>query len=506
MPIHSSSINFQNLIQDLAEMYPFDVSEVVVTELIANAVDAKATKVIIDFNKDKRVLIFEDNGKGMDEKQFDEYHDFAAGLKIRGTGIGFAGVGAKISFKIADEVITETQSDHFQGGSRWYLESEKKLLWENVESRNLHNNGTRIEIHFKKGVELGFENTEEIIHILKKQYLPLMTIDFLKLYETLGFYSKKFRFIVNGKTIEPIDLTHDFELQNKKEIYPMVSGKKIGYGVFGLSKNNFPVSDDVCGIMLCTYGKVIRSDFLNQFPGQFTDKIFGMVEIPDFIKYLTTSKTDFIRKRGKYKGYEKLIQPVREEFKDWLKELGLQSTELEDTAEARKLEKELSKLLNEIPELTDFFGFRNRKKILTENESGDVSVETTSGQITFPGVTGNGGDSTDQILDQGEGEGEALKEENEGVTKASPITRSTNKGPKIGFMNAPEKNEMAWIEGNAVIINSSHPSYLKASNTLAKRYYCLFVIANTVQKFLWEGEGVPDLSFIDRMITAWGQQ
>lgn len=506
MAIHTSNINFQNLIQDLAEMYPFDVSEVILTELIANSIDAKATKITIDYDKEKNVLIFEDNGKGMSANQFDEYHDFAAGLKIRGSGIGFAGVGAKISFKIADEVITETRSDNFTGGSRWYLESEKSLLWENIESRSLNNNGTKIEIHFKKGIELAFENTEDIIHILKKQYLPLITSDFLKLYEVMGFYSEKFRFIVNGKTIEPINLTHDFQLHNKKEIHLKSSGKNVGYGILGLSQKDFPVSEDICGIMLCTFGKVVKCDFLNQFPGQLSNKIFGLVEVPNFINYLTTSKTDFIRKRGKYNGYEKLIQPVRDEFKDWLKDLGIQSAELEDSAEARKLEKELSKLFDEIPELTDFFGFRNRKNILAKNQDGQIEAENTTGQISFPQGEGNNGQNNQGLFAEGDGDQEALKESDEGIARATPIGRSTNKGPKIGFMNAPEKNEMAWIEGNAILINSSHPSYLRASNDLAKRYYCLFVIANTVQKFLWDGEGTPDLNFIERMITAWGHQ
>jgi len=101
MAIHESSINFQNLIRDLAEMYPFDVTEIVVVELIANSLDAKASRILINFDHRRKVLVIEDNGTGMNRSQFDEYHDFAAGLKVRGTGIGFAGLGAKISFNIA---------------------------------------------------------------------------------------------------------------------------------------------------------------------------------------------------------------------------------------------------------------------------------------------------------------------------------------------------------------------------------------------------------------------
>lgn len=105
---HESTVNFQNLIRDLADMYPQEVDEVVVVELIANSLDARADRISLDYDSSTNVLVVTDNGRGMDSGQFEQYHDFAAGLKTRGSGIGFAGVGAKISFNVADRVITET--------------------------------------------------------------------------------------------------------------------------------------------------------------------------------------------------------------------------------------------------------------------------------------------------------------------------------------------------------------------------------------------------------------
>jgi signal transduction histidine kinase len=124
MSTHESGINYQNLIRDLADMYSCDIAEVVLIELIANSLDAGATSIKIDFSPHDKSLVVEDNGSGMNSNAFDQYHDFAAGLKTRGTGIGFAGVGAKISFNIADRVITETRSKTFSGGSNWYLQSK----------------------------------------------------------------------------------------------------------------------------------------------------------------------------------------------------------------------------------------------------------------------------------------------------------------------------------------------------------------------------------------------
>jgi phosphoglycerate-specific signal transduction histidine kinase len=117
MTIHESSVNYQNLIQDLADMYHSDVAEVVVVELLANSLDAKSTSISVDFNPDTKVLVVTDNGRGMTVSEFNQYHDFLVGLKTIGSGIGFAGVAAKVSFNIAKQVITETISETFAGGS-----------------------------------------------------------------------------------------------------------------------------------------------------------------------------------------------------------------------------------------------------------------------------------------------------------------------------------------------------------------------------------------------------
>ena len=92
MAIHGSGVNFENLIRDLADMYPFEVGTVVLVELVANSLDSNATTIYIEFNPQAKVLVLTDNGSGMTKSYFDQYHDFAAGLKTRGMGIGFAGV------------------------------------------------------------------------------------------------------------------------------------------------------------------------------------------------------------------------------------------------------------------------------------------------------------------------------------------------------------------------------------------------------------------------------
>ena len=507
MAVHESSVNYQNLIRDLAEMYPFEVAEVVFAELVANSLDAKPTRISIDFDPHTRILAVADNGNGMSSSDFDQYHDFAAGLKSRGTGIGFAGVGAKVSFNLATRVITETRSASFCGGSNWYLQSKNKLVWEDIEPTHLTGHGTRVEVVFGPRASLPYSSTDDLIRLLRRHYLPLLDLEFLNLYERLGHYSSELRFIVNGRPVEPCDVARHFCLESVRRFFPQRAGKRFGYGVLGLAPCEYPVEGDVCGVLLCTYGKVIKADLFNQFPGILGPRILGLVEIPGFVNFLTTAKTDFIR-RKKLREFESLYDPIRQEFKGWLTELGIQSQEVAGTDEGTKLERELRKLLDDVPELADFFGFRTRKPILQQSSSGAVTADMQEGaEATFPVGQGEAGEGPGPV-DVGEQPGEALLEDQErGTQRATPVSRTGRRGPKITFYDAPGRVDLAWIDGNNVVINTGHPSYTKVrSDNTARRLHNLFAVAGAVQRFLAsEGDG-QDLMFTDRMMTAWGMK
>jgi len=503
---HESSVNFENLIKDLADMYPFDVGTVVLVELVANALDSKATLINIDYRPQEKTLVVIDNGTGMTQEDFNQYHDFAAGLKTRGMGIGFAGVGAKISFNIASQVITETRSLSYAGGSNWYLESKKRLIWEDITPSHLKNFGTRVNVIFRKDVSLPFDDTNSIIALLRQHYLPLLDRRFLSLYSDLKYYDVDLRFIINGKRIEPFDIASDYDLGSVHEFYPTSGHKRLGYGIFGLSLKDYPMGENSCGVLLCTHGKVIKADLFNQFPSEVGPRIMGLVEIPNFVNFLTSSKTDFIR-RKKLKEFERLYDPIRQEFRNWLKEIGVQSSEITSTDEAIKLEREIKKLLDDIPELAEFFGFRGRKQVLQNQPTGDTLADVQEGaELTFPIGEGEsrGGEAP---LDVGNGQGEALVENSEeGNTKAKPISRTGRRGPKIAFNEFPDRVDLAWVDGNNIVINSGHPAYRKVlSNATANRLHCIYAIANAVQKFLFSGQ-TEDLMFSDKMLSAWGKK
>jgi hypothetical protein len=487
-------------------MYPFEVDVVVPVELVANSLDAGASQISIEYNPEQNVLMITDNGEGMSAQQFKEYHDFAAGLKTRGSGIGFAGVGAKISFNIADTVLTETRSKSFSGGSNWFLESKKKLVWEDVEPAHIQGHGTMVQVWFRPDGRPSYQTTDDILTLLKQHYLPLMDPAFLDLYSRIGFYSDDLRFAINGTLVEPFKIAESFGAEKKKETKFMKGGKGIGYGLFCLASVEYPLGHELPGVLLCTHGKVIKGDFFNQFPGVLGPRIFGVVEIPRFVDFLTTAKTDFIRGRGRNREFENLYDPIRSAFKEWLGELGVQPMELSKADDALRLERELKKLVEEIPELSEFFGFSSPKVVLRKSETGPVSAEPHEGaEETYPNGEGENGGQV-APTDVGDGPDVALEQVRGGAVAAQPISRKAKRGPKIAFQSVPDRVDLSWVEGNHIIINSGHPSYRKVgSDSAARRSHCMFAIGTAIQRFMIEQES-RDYLFTDRLMAAWGRQ
>lgn len=98
--MNETRVNLRHLLEDLRDGYALPIEEVIVTELIANSLDSKASSVSFFARPHDRSLICVDNGTGMKRNELRDYHDIAATTKERGHGIGFAGVGAKLSLLV----------------------------------------------------------------------------------------------------------------------------------------------------------------------------------------------------------------------------------------------------------------------------------------------------------------------------------------------------------------------------------------------------------------------
>src|SRR5262249_56114932 len=101
-------------------------------EIVANSLDSGATTIAISTESVVPALTIVDDGAGMRRRELARYHDIAATAKVRGAGIGFAGVGIKIALLVCTEVLTETRRGKHHVASAWRLASRNRAPWHRV--------------------------------------------------------------------------------------------------------------------------------------------------------------------------------------------------------------------------------------------------------------------------------------------------------------------------------------------------------------------------------------
>src|SRR5262245_64456823 len=112
-------VDLQHLLEDLRDAYPGSIEETILTEIVANSLDAGAAEIIFASDPIERTLTALDDGDGMQRRELARYHDIASTIKTRGAGIGFAGVVIKLGLIVSTEVLTETSSSHTNDASQW---------------------------------------------------------------------------------------------------------------------------------------------------------------------------------------------------------------------------------------------------------------------------------------------------------------------------------------------------------------------------------------------------
>ncbi len=502
MQEHHSKVNFKKLVSDLAAMYGDDTFDVVLSELVANSLDAKPTEIFIDWDMATRVLTVTDNGGGMDSDAFEQYHDFAAELKSRGDGIGFAGIGAKISFNIADRVFTETRNNGISHASDWFWHDDGSLRWHSSQLKHLQSDGTRVEVHFGSRAGLLYVDDHYLLSILRRHYLPLFISDFLRAYQAINIYQTKPKFFINGSLVPEQQLDEVTSLTQVKQMKLQSSTRDIGWGAIGVSERDRPIEDVAYGILLCTHGKVIKPELFGLSTGVLGAKLFGIVEIPELIQFLTTNKSDLKAGPRRMSELNRLLDPVREELREFLAQHGIAVVNQQRNQLTAKLERELSRMLRSLPELQDFDGLLRRSRRLRQNPDGGLLTSpersTTTGE---PERTRSESGKETERSDSG---GSSRRLDPEGGTRARRQRRRNNQGPRVAFEEHLDRDETAWIESNTVVINSGHKAYRQRINQdQARLTYCMFAIGVALDKSDLV-ESVDGTSYVDKFIAAWG--
>jgi hypothetical protein len=313
-----SGVNVKRLVQNIAGQYPFGPQIASIIELVANALDAKASQIQIELDKNKGILEVTDNGFGMDKRQFVEYHDFAATTKERGEGIGFAGQGAKLALNFCKKVITETCSSSYRGYSEWHL-SGNDAPYKIYDGRlvRLSDFGTKVSLYLDK-TSTDFYDEEAIEKAITEHYFPLIHCELREKYKTIKtikFYENGIKILLNGKEIV-INIPMSELLEGAKPIIITLYHTPKALGIIGRIKIAEPL---LPGIMICAYGKVIERTYFKKEPKE-KEKIIGWIEAPYLIEAVTTDKCRFQKGNKTWDGF---FRRAQSEFSTWLEEAGL---------------------------------------------------------------------------------------------------------------------------------------------------------------------------------------
>ena len=499
---HYSGIDYEHFLDDIRDMYPFSVDEAVLVELIANALDAKTSLLDVRIDPDQHIFQLTDNGHGMDAKGFEIYHNFSTSFKRKGQGIGFAGLGAKLALKISDRIVTETRSKNFWGASEWKFERKRKgtqPVWYDLDERMLPHPGTRVTIHLKQRAH-SLLKLEEVRGIVLAHYMPLLTLsDF---YETLRLY-RRLTVLINGELLEPPRLTAE-----KSKQYVLHRGRnRKPFALARFEYHSHPLPEEMQGIAVATFGKIIRRDWLRQYFKEM-DRVTGIIEVPELVECLTTSKCDFRKEGAAGKKYYRFNKAAQEEFRRWLEEIQLlERKEASADKDTRRLQRLVNRIVGEIPDLQQFYGFRSDKVGLVHDAGGNL-FGTNPDMALNPENERESSSEKEELIqsvangleDDSRG-GRALEDGDD--LAAIKRLRSVKFGPAIHYVESPDRADISWMEGDTVLINTAHPTYKKAIEKKVAEYHDLFAVALAMLREVPTAH--EKLELLEKFMSGWGR-
>jgi len=504
---NETRVNLKHLLEDIRDSYSTPIEEVIITELVANALDSRAMRISFFTDNEQGILRCVDNGRGMRRRDLKEYHNIAATTKERGHGIGFAGIGAKLSLLVASRVTTETHGPRkSQSATEWHLEGPTRAPWNYIKSSGYIESprGTAITL-FLIHKDSSLSDASFIQNTIQHHFFPLL--DTLLKDRILRYiYPKGVEFFVNDKKIDEFHPpVPNFAFQVK---LGKASRRPVGFGYI-MHQDNLPnFIPHFRGIMVSTYGKTIRQgwEWIGLFPKSH-EKLYGVVEVPGLAEILTTNKSDFLQDAGSLKKYYRYRKAIQEAVMAVLRSLGEERLSGDESLTitrpfVRTIESALDHVVHDFPELEGFFGVRRQKGAGSVVR---VSHEDESDYLT--GVSASGEPKEGQSVLKQESP-DRLQSENKEIKEGSGKKEGVKKsyGVKISF------EEFAHDEGcplgrmveDAIFINTLHPFWQKAKKEGGEEYYTIFAVSWVLAGFLEEGHSPRD--FMNRLLYAWAKQ
>lgn len=491
--MYETRVNLKHLLEDIRDGYVMPIEEVIVVELVANALDSQAKNISFFIDVLEKSLTVVDDGKGMRSTSMKEYHNIASTTKQRGQGIGFAGVGAKLSLLLAKEVITESKGGHnSRTASVWHLASDNRAPWKftafSGKVRTPRGTAVSICLGDKDSPLL---SRDFITNTLKKNFLPLFLSAFQqKIFKFI--YPKGVSFCVEGEKIS----FDDFLPENQRTFFVKIKSQKRAIAGFGfLAKAEQLLPDEMRGVTVSTFGKIIKNGWEWLGLDVKDPFIFGVVEAPPLAEILTTNKTDFLQDAASLRKYYKHRKAMQEAVLPALAEMGEEILTTDKRKSfgvlSKEIEKALSGLLKNFPEITSLLGFKKSAK-------GSAWKEKLETVVDFIEEANKQKNIIEQAIAQ---------EDKSALSKKTSSAKSKQKrNPKItiGFEVNDNPEILGRMLENTIWINKNHPAYPKAVSDGFESWHILLVVAWVLAGFV-EQEKSP-LEFISQFFSAFAKE
>ncbi len=523
-------VDLLHLLEDLRDAYTGSLEETILTEVIANSLDSGASCLSLDANVEAQTLTVLDDGRGMKRAELKRFHDLAASTKIRGEGIGFAGVGVKLALLACLEVVTETRRGKIHVATAWHLAARHRAPWKWIEPPGLvADHGTAVRLRLKNPLspllDAGFLES-----VIERHYAPLLDPSLS------GFLARHYpagiAFVVQGRRLEappPAIPRAPISIRMRRRRKPE------GQGYLFRAPE---LSEGDRGVAVSTLGKVIKRgwDWLGVAPAS-PDRIGGLIEVPALAAVLTLNKSDFVRTgaRGStFLQYRKAIQEaVAAQLEAWGEDRG--AREEGERRRVRPLERDLRTVLVDLaqafPMLSSLVerhaGGQRRLPVEAGKDGGRLEFTPDVGAAA-PEVPGaSAGAAPDQAaLEERESAGpaEGQEPEREQAPPAGPPPDSPSApGAPEGLLEAsgrrrrrpahfsltileeahPEDTEMARLLETTVRVNTAHPAYRRAETTRSLGYHRAVCVALALSPLAVEPAQAHE--FVSTFLGLWGR-
>ncbi len=508
-------VDLLHLLEDLRDAYPGAVEETILTEIMANALDSGASTISFGCDPAERALTAIDNGSGMQRGDLARFHDIASSNKIRGQGIGFAGVGIKLGLLICEEVLTETRRGKTHVASAWHMASRHRAPWKWVPPPGrVQERGTAVRLRLRNPLspllDPGFLEAS-----LRRHFQPLLDpafTDFLNLHYANGIViNVNQQRLTKQHSMAPLQAPLEIRLLRKRK------PSAVGY----LFREDKSLPEDQRGVAISTFGKVIRRgwDWLGMTP-QAAERIGGLIEVPELAASLTLNKGDFIRTgtRGAiYLAFRKAIQQaVSRQLAEWGD--APVSSEEAPPREVRPLQRDLAYLLEDLamdfPLLSSLVEQRaGGQKRLPLGNRGSIADGRSFVAASLTPIHEREGD-------QPRGDGAAasqaetpavnepaatftVQEHAVQLPSKSAARRPAHYGLDIQFEDRSDDLNLGRLVESTIWVNRAHPAYRRALASHSVGYHIALTVAMALAPLAVEP--AQQSTFVLTFLARWGE-